>query len=329
MADYAGLLGALASGVNSGMDSYRTERSYQDEKKRKAEEDALKKRQLAMSEFSGGVQYDPTTGAVSYRPEKLEEQKYDKAIKRAGLLKDNMEIDESGNPIINEYGKQSRDLDLKKKQAEIGKLYAESKAKLAEDKLGKTLPATEVQSAGQANSATKALEDVRSLVNSNKGLFGPIAGRKGSIQSFLGMEGGVPSSQIEAQLDQRAQIIGTYLEGGKLAEGDIPKYKRMLPQINDRPEIAEAKINSLQRLIAQRQQATLETAGQAGYNVRDIRTTGINPEVVNPGANKENLNAGLLTAPVQADTMPKAGQVIEGYTFMGGDPAVKSNWRKK
>jgi hypothetical protein len=75
----------------------------------------------------------------------------------------------------------------------------------------------------------------------------------------------------DAQLKANAQIIGKYLEGGKLTDSDIERYKDILPNHNDSPDIAEKKAVVLQNLIAQKQNAEGAALQQAGYNTGNLQ----------------------------------------------------------
>jgi hypothetical protein len=83
-----------------------------------------------------------------------------------------------------------------------------------------------------------------------------------------------PDAQIaRSQLESAAQTIGTYLEGGKLAEGDIKKYRKILPQITDTDYVARGKIAKLRELIERKQQEDARVLSASGYNASAIQST--------------------------------------------------------
>lgn len=170
---------------------------------------------------------------------------------------------------------------------------------------GKILPAGQAEAAGGADAATSALEDINGLVESNEGSFGPVAGRLQGMAGSLGVSNDAAS--INASLLQRAQIIGKYLEGGKLTNDDIARYQNALPKLSDNPEVARAKVQSLQRLVEQKKQAELQALQSAGYNTSSIAR----------GQLKDLPNSGAL----------KPGTEEDGHIYLGGDPADPKSWK--
>lgn len=137
--------------------------------------------------------------------------------------------------------------------------------------IGKTLPAATAESFGDAEASKLALQNAQNQFVSNKDIAGPIAGRAAGLQGMLEIgDAGKRAKVFDAQLKINAQSIGKYLEGGKLTDADIDRYKQMLPNISDSPDVAEKKTQLLQNLITQKQQAQVQSLQQAGYNVKNI-----------------------------------------------------------
>lgn len=153
------------------------------------------------------------------------------------------------------------------KQLEYEKKLADSMA----EKKGKTLPASNVESLASSNAALKALEQANLSVQKSEAPTGPIAGQfsKGLAAFEIGKTG-VAAKELDAQLKLNAQSIGKYLEGGKLTDEDIKRYKQMLPNLTDSPESAAKKTELLYRLISEKQKSEIEGLGQAGYDVGRI-----------------------------------------------------------
>jgi hypothetical protein len=148
---------------------------------------------------------------------------------------------------------------------------------------GKILPASQAEASGFANAASQALDDVSGLVTQNQGMMGPLMGRVSGVMGSMQVgDTGKTAASINAAMQQRAQVIGKYLEGGKLTDGDIERYKKQLPQLSDAPEVAQAKVDSLRRLLSQKQNQELEALQSAGYNTGQMRTTG-QPNLPNAG----------------------------------------------
>jgi hypothetical protein len=60
-----------------------------------------------------------------------------------------------------------------------------------------------------------------------------------------------------------AQVVGKFLEGGKLAEGDIKRYKALLPDVSDTPEVARKKLDAAKALIIDNYNGQLDSSARA------------------------------------------------------------------
>ena len=201
--------------------------------------------------------------------------------------------------------------------------------RLQEAKAGKSLPAAQAEALGDANASYQALESSNQAFKKNAGISGPI---QGVISNFLARgetgETGRAAKAFNAQLKLNAQSIGKYLEGGKLTDADIDRYKEMLPNIYDSPEIAQNKTQLLQELISRKQQGQVESLGQAGYNVKNIKISQ-SPSLI---SKKEQPTFGLadyLQPKANAAQMLPKGFVQGGYEYQGGDPKQPASWKQK
>lgn len=175
-------------------------------------------------------------------------------------------------------------LEMDKTRAEIGKLNREALI-ASKEKNGKTLPGTEIGAVAEANSVVKQLEDYTNLLGSNSdvtgsGLIKTASRGAGSLGKLLGFEGTEATQRrqgLEASQNQAAQVIGSYLEGGKLADKDVPRYREMLPNISDPPAVRAAKSSALQQLVSQKQGALIKGFKEAGYDTS--RMTAASPNV--------------------------------------------------
>ena len=168
--------------------------------------------------------------------------------------------------------KPDKELNRLYRQAQIDALKNRSVGSIGSIGAGKTLPASQAEAAGTAQAASQALDDITGIIEKNNDIIGPMSGRVSQLAA-LGQFGerGKQAANIKGAIDQRAQIIGKYLEGGKLTDQDIVRYRQQLPQITDTPEVAQAKINSLRRLLANKQQAELSALQGAGYATGGIQ----------------------------------------------------------
>jgi len=75
------------------------------------------------------------------------------------------------------------------------------------------------------------------------------------------------TSQYQNNADVAAQSIGTILEGGKLTETDLQRYKRMLPQPGDSPDTAKRKADNMRAQLRRKLSDRKGNFDQAGYRV--------------------------------------------------------------
>lgn len=221
------------------------------------------------NKFEGARKFEVERAPGSFNPNEPYQPQYKYAISRA-------DHDSKLNEMV--------------KKAQIAKDYADAsrlKSEANKKSLGRDLPAGDAVLIGGADSAFKALDDMSSVFSANPDITGPGVGQISKIKGWLEMgEGGTRAKTFDAQAQANAQIIGKFLEGGKLAEGDIKRYRSMLPGLGDSPEAAQGKIQILQNLIAQKQQAELSALKNAGFNTGGLT---VNPMRQNP--NMQGLTA--------------------------------------
>jgi len=136
----------------------------------------------------------------------------------------------------------------------------------------KIVPAAQAQEFGGANSSIKQLQDYDALLNKNsdvtgKGFEKGALRAKEKVKSFFSGGNDVANrvEALTAAQQKVAQVIGKYLEGGKLTDADIMRYREMLPTVSDNPQVAAAKSAQLQKLIAEKQAQEKSSMSQAGY----------------------------------------------------------------
>lgn len=208
------------------------------------------------------------------------QQQFDLAKAEGGYT-----LDEQGQLAIDPKSYKAQQLEIQraaaKKTAESAALDAQAKAldiakkskEVMQDKKGKLLPATSAESFASSNASLQALEAANAAVQSSQAPTGPFLGRVSGAMGAMELgETGKAAKTLDAQLKLNAQTIGKYLEGGKLTDADIDRYKQMLPSLTDSPEAAQKKTQLLQTLISQKQQSELQTFGQSGYDVSNIQS---------------------------------------------------------
>jgi hypothetical protein len=123
------------------------------------------------------------------------------------------------------------------------------------------LPAGEAAKLGEATSAAEAVRDLNAKWKDNaSGFFNWVASKLP----------GTNASRYENRANVAAQIVGGYLEGGKLMEQDLIRYKEMLPHAGETKETAKQKMDALVTMIANRQKGQKNALAGSGYNVSGI-----------------------------------------------------------
>lgn len=187
-----------------------------------------------------------------------------------------IETEASGKASL-ERSMQLEDLKSKGQQAtQAAKFSQEEKmAKLKGSEAqakGKTLPPATVESLASSNASLQALEAANKAMQGATVPTGPFMGRVSGLMGSAEVgETGKGAKALDAQLKLNAQTIGKYLEGGKLTDMDIDRYKQMLPSLTDSPQAAAEKTKLLQTLISNKQQSEIEGLTQAGYDVGRIK----------------------------------------------------------
>jgi hypothetical protein len=164
---------------------------------------------------------------------------------------------------------------VRQKDASLEALKIQLAQKKLEAGLGKIIPASEAAQFGGTSASFKALQDSADLYENNADLAGPMQGKLSGIAGKLEWgDTGKRAKAFDAQLKMNAQVIGKALEGGKLTDQDILRYRDMLPNLGDSKDAAQAKIQILQNMLFQKQQADLAALEGAGYNTGTIPRVG-------------------------------------------------------
>ena len=161
--------------------------------------------------------------------------------------------------------------------------------------------------------------DLKGDVDKYKDYFGPIAGRT------KGMTGYDPvASALESKLNTAAQLIGKSLEGGKMTDADIIRYKKeILPSRTLTPEAAVARLDDLLKRVQSKNTNALQAMRSSGYNVDPLfvgRSRGLsapaNATTVAPASATANSPAG--TTQINPEDQQKLAE-------FNGDPIGKAH----
>lgn len=141
------------------------------------------------------------------------------------------------------------------------------------------LSASDVVRIGEGRDAQKAMGDIEQTIANAGDISGPIEGQLRSWNPY-----DERAQKIEADLARAAQKVGKYLEGGVLRAEDVPKYKKMLPNITDTPAVQRHKLNTVYQMLKDKQDADLNALQAQGYDTPgleggDLRSRGQNGDI--------------------------------------------------
>lgn len=130
------------------------------------------------------------------------------------------------------------------------------------------LPAGEATKLGEATGAVQNLDRLAKQFE-EKGA----GGAAGFIKSLIPF---TDARKYSDDVRAAAQVIGGYLEGGKLTDTDYEKYMNLLPKAGETEESVRNKINNVRALIGQRQGSQKAALAGAGYDVAKIPSASAN-----------------------------------------------------
>lgn len=133
---------------------------------------------------------------------------------------------------------------------------AAAKSSAAGSKRGH-LPSTVATSMGDFKTAADAISR---LEESHKAKIG----RGSALTQFIP---GTDAKQYDDERRVVAQQFGLIMEGGKLAEADLPRYMAMLPDPADSPERARNKLAVVRRELAEKRRNQVEALSAGGYDM--------------------------------------------------------------
>ena len=150
------------------------------------------------------------------------------------------------------------------KQAQID---SANRANLATNtKGGRSLTDTSTKLLSDGKFLPGVLDSLETLISGNTELFGKV---KGGQYPFTDINiGGIEADKIKDDLDRATQVVGVFMEGGKLAEGDIARYRDMLPNLTDRDStVSIDKLEGVREMVRLKYNQYLIDFDAAGYDV--------------------------------------------------------------
>lgn len=147
---------------------------------------------------------------------------------------------------------------------DLGIVKGESSEKLVK------IPSTVVTNMTEGRTLPSVLDNLEKLINDNKNTFGILTGATYPFSNKSVK--GAKSDKIKDDLSRAAQLVGKFLEGGKLAEGDINRYREMLPALNDRNyQVSLDKLNGVRTLIENYYNNSIEDLAGSGYDASGFK----------------------------------------------------------
>lgn len=146
-------------------------------------------------------------------------------------------------------------------------------ARLELDKLNPTsgkLGEAAVDNIAQVQQGIRQLSSLADTIEKNKSWMGPVTGTAMSLpgaDKAAQMAGYDSHAILESQIALAKQVIGKALEGGVLRKEDEAKYAKILPTMQDTPEVATQKIRMIQSQLSQDLAVYLNTQKENGRRV--------------------------------------------------------------
>lgn len=168
----------------------------------------------------------------------------------------------------------------------------EAQRKASQEQKGFKLPPDKVLSVQEGQQLPVALSDIEGTIAQNKDLFGPVSGRMSSMNPY-----DTRAQTIDSQMRTYSQKVGRYLEGGVLRKEDEDKYRKMLPQLTDTPEVANNKLAVVKQMLAAKHNADVEALSKQGYDVSGFSAVAPGELPKGLGKAKGKLKSGLVAEP--------------------------------
>ena len=129
----------------------------------------------------------------------------------------------------------------------------------------KSIPPSVIDKMTDFDVSLHELASLTGLVEGDPGLFGPFAGW--FFPMLYGTQVRIDAKNVISRLDDVRQTVGKAKEGGVLRKEDEEKYKRILPNIQDEPEVALFKVQSILKSLKFQRDRYIGYVKQAGMYV--------------------------------------------------------------
>lgn len=132
------------------------------------------------------------------------------------------------------------------------------------------LPPTQATTLSEGFQIPLVTQNIAALLDPNNkenkiSLFGPIVGLN-AMNPYA-----EEARKVDAGLRRASQVIGKFMEGGVLRKEDEEKYRKMLPNLTDKPDVARYKLEEVNKLLAAKSQQYLADYEAAGFDVSGFK----------------------------------------------------------
>ena len=138
--------------------------------------------------------------------------------------------------------------------------------KQAKSRKGATLTAGQKKELSDFEVSIKQMGSLTTSIEQFKDIMGPIQGRARAANPY-----DVDAQSFNSKMTAIAQVVGKAMEGGVLRKEDEIKYRKMLPQITDTPQVARNKIKNVTEMLKLQRQ-TKEDMYSSSENMGDVYT---------------------------------------------------------
>lgn len=173
-----------------------------------------------------------------------------------------MDLQKAYNELENNlYGIQDW---LTQQEDTADKFVMEMQMKDLESQKAKNISSTEAGNLGELTNSVTLIQNARNAFNTGNydDIIGPVQGRVRKANPYDSR-----AQVFNSDMMALAQNIGKAMEGGVLRAEDVPKYRAILPNIEDTKETALGKMDSVERMLTDLYGNKVGSYSSAGYNV--------------------------------------------------------------
>lgn len=163
-----------------------------------------------------------------------------------------------------------------------------AKLNKVKNKEGKPLPTVEREKLIEGTSMPAALEDIKSIIESNKDKFGPVGGRIGGVNPW-----DARSQVIQSKIKDFTLKYTKAVNGSRPTDIDQRNSELVAPKLSDNPDVALNKVMSMYRTWSQNRNSSMKILKDQGFDMSGFGE----PPIVKP------MPTVLSTKPKSKDDM--------------------------